>query len=1442
MVMDAPPEEQTSIPPVTDKQGEIAQDLRNELPEGAARWQGTVGFENEMTGDGRIITANALRWPEDLAENPIPIRYVSEDVGAHDGARVVGYIDRLERLAPLENGSIPIWGEGVFDNNPEAVVAREAYRHVDEKYTNGVSMDLDDVVFETLTDPQNPAVETMQTNDARIRAVTIVAIPAFAGARIEIQKAQTQELAQGSAEPAPATSEMSAEENASIVVSTNSSRGMRAHAINKARLRKLASNPKHAAFAYQSTRVKDPEGEWVETPAAAIDIAANTTAPDDPFEQGLAILNEADMIELGSPEYLAKVREAVPLFENVEGDRSGDANKVLEILNAYLAVKWPEPVDPNEAPAAEAPEGDLDQKDVTIAEGGDAQKVQSTAARKAAFAFNPDQWRNPRNGKWIDMPNRILGRLESLFDSDEGSSHGSSGNRKALSKAKGFGESFTKNLNDGDVPAALSDIDEIKGALAEVELDDDSDDIFEAESLLEGVNNSLDDLKTIDWFSAAQGDDGGIGSFDDPDAGNEGSTPLGQDGYDWLIKNDTIGELGSPADSEYVEGVMRKRLAGAGFEPAEIDAAINRAKGIEVSDGGETDPGKNEVSPLDDELNPYEPNGNLDQPVDVGERSTPGQREYPQGSPSDTPTSDDPADWTDAQIRSALADPEGLSDDEIEELQSELSKRENAPAPDGLMDPVAGTIDNGRGDDDNSWWYDDEDGEPDFEDAEPAPTEDERDSALAAAGFGDVTDLEADGHARWELDEASGTWELIGIDDGELIASVEPGLGKPFVNVNEDAYGKYIEKSPKLLPPEEQGQQVAGGTIASPNSTDVAPSDGDSNYTQKALAAGAEMEEWLDTNAKRSSLDQKQRFEDYRQAMEDINEGMKDGSLTPGVALTALMMADENYGGMGTTDAFVDARRRLEDELMNGVTTDGPSESDIMRAANLLGLDPDEELKNAGFSVVKRWASELGAPLAQVRDVLGVLSIKEGSEEWAGLTSAAHAFAKMVRAGVGHKDSLSVYLRGLTERGAGSMFLSARKDQKLSIAEYNWVEDTGGLPKYIRKIADHLMKKGMTESHAIATAVQTVKRWARGGSAAKGQKGHVSADTVAKAVAALAEWEAKRAAARATSVQESKRQSLTAASSLRPGSSAPATSVAPRSNVTSMAGRRKVSGIAPIAPPKAWFEVPEPNGPTPIQIDDDGRVYGHIATYDQCHIASPAGEGVCIMAPRSRSGYAYFHTGSVKTAEGSVVPTGRLTMNGPHADPKLNMANAAAHYDNTTLAWADVRAIDGRHGIWVCGALRPDITASEVRTLRASPLSGDWRRTAGNLEMILALSVNGPGFPVVPRPSGLVASVGGYDLENEDHELLSLVAAGMLPPKQVLPLSDPESLSIEDLKYLRALATREREAQKASKLAEIKKTADKLAAKKNRATVEALAAKLRSKSMTASAESEKGSD
>ena len=196
----------------------------------------------------------------------------------------------------------------------------------------------------------------------------------------------------------------------------------------------------------------------------------------------------------------------------------------------------------------------------------------------------------------------------------------------------------------------------------------------------------------------------------------------------------------------------------------------------------------------------------------------------------------------------------------------------------------------------------------------------------------------------------------------------------------------------------------------------------------------------------------------------------------------------------------------------------------------------------------------------------------------------------------------------------------------------------------------------------------------------------------------------------------------------------------------------------PVRPPRAWFADPKLTGPTALTVTPEGRVFGHLAGWNVCHL----GKQGCVTAPHSRTGYGYFHTGVVVCDDDSQVYVGRLTMDTGHADLKLNSTAAAMHYDHTGTAVADVSAGEDQWGIWIAGAVRPDVTESQLRVLLASPVSGDWRDVEGNLEMIGALSVNVPGFPVL-RPQGFVASgevrtlvASGFALERDDEDLLTV--------------------------------------------------------------------------------------
>jgi len=169
-----------------------------------------------------------------------------------------------------------------------------------------------------------------------------------------------------------------------------------------------------------------------------------------------------------------------------------------------------------------------------------------------------------------------------------------------------------------------------------------------------------------------------------------------------------------------------------------------------------------------------------------------------------------------------------------------------------------------------------------------------------------------------------------------------------------------------------------------------------------------------------------------------------------------------------------------------------------------------------------------------------------------------------------------------------------------------------------------------------------------------------------------------------------------------------------------------VAGAIPVEPPTSWFDNPKLTKATPLTVTDEGRVFGHIAAWHVDHIGMSFGT----RPPRSRSKYAYFHTGTLRTAEGSDMPVGQLTLAGGHAGLEASAEEAVRHYDDTASAFADVHAGEDAYGIWVSGALRPGTTPEQIRAARASAPSGDWRPIKGHLELVAVCQVNVPGFPI----------------------------------------------------------------------------------------------------------------
>ena len=216
----------------------------------------------------------------------------------------------------------------------------------------------------------------------------------------------------------------------------------------------------------------------------------------------------------------------------------------------------------------------------------------------------------------------------------------------------------------------------------------------------------------------------------------------------------------------------------------------------------------------------------------------------------------------------------------------------------------------------------------------------------------------------------------------------------------------------------------------------------------------------------------------------------------------------------------------------------------------------------------------------------------------------------------------------------------------------------------------------------------------------------------------------------------------------------------------------------------ADFTMPEPDELTALTVTDDGRVYGHLAQVDSCHIGFA---DVCVSPPTSATGYAYFHQGEISTTDGPL-PVGKLTLGTGHAGMRQAARAAAEHYDNTGTAVAVVRCTDGLWGPWLSGRILPGIDDDRIDELRRSGVSGDWRsiqRGSNKLELVAVLAVNVPGFPV-PRTRALAAS-----------GMRSLIAAG-IPPTRKRHDRPTETKKSIDITQVRATALRKSRSQTAA--------------------------------------------
>ncbi|MDX3314639.1 hypothetical protein P1S61_37430 [Streptomyces sp. ME08-AFT2] len=172
-----------------------------------APWRGPLAVEGIVTGDGREFAPDALTW----AELPAPLRWNKEDSHGGEARTIAVNVGRIDKV--WRDGSL-IMGEGVLDLSDDD--GRRVYSKIEGKFLRGVSIDADSIgadVEYVWPEDVNAGTEEAGDDDlfeillaqpekvifhsGRIRAATLVDIPAFAEAYIALLDEQGAVVAGG---------------------------------------------------------------------------------------------------------------------------------------------------------------------------------------------------------------------------------------------------------------------------------------------------------------------------------------------------------------------------------------------------------------------------------------------------------------------------------------------------------------------------------------------------------------------------------------------------------------------------------------------------------------------------------------------------------------------------------------------------------------------------------------------------------------------------------------------------------------------------------------------------------------------------------------------------------------------------------------------------------------------------------------------------------------------------------------------------------------------------------------------------------------------------------------------------------------------------------------------------------------------------------------------
>lgn len=161
-----------------------------------APWRGPLAVEGLVTGDGREFAEGALTW----ADLPVPLRWNKEDSHGGEARTIAVNVGRIDTI--WRDGNL-IMGEGVLDLSDDD--GRRVHAKIAGKFLRGVSIDADSIgdadveyVFpedvnagtgegeDDLFEMLFAQPEKVIFHGGRIRAATVVDIPAFAEAYIAL--------------------------------------------------------------------------------------------------------------------------------------------------------------------------------------------------------------------------------------------------------------------------------------------------------------------------------------------------------------------------------------------------------------------------------------------------------------------------------------------------------------------------------------------------------------------------------------------------------------------------------------------------------------------------------------------------------------------------------------------------------------------------------------------------------------------------------------------------------------------------------------------------------------------------------------------------------------------------------------------------------------------------------------------------------------------------------------------------------------------------------------------------------------------------------------------------------------------------------------------------------------------------------------------------------